>query len=109
MSSPSKPLRWGIVGCGEISHDFAQAMRKCERPNQIYAFAASKLEKAQELKTKLGYVDARAYGSYEELFADPNVGKSYIRDYWGVPFLRPAKVFWKTGFWIEKQWQWTGS
>lgn len=34
-SEPKQPLRWGIIGCGRISHDFVQAMRKCENPNRV--------------------------------------------------------------------------
>lgn len=32
---PKPELRWGIIGCGKISHDFAKAMRKCENPNRV--------------------------------------------------------------------------
>lgn len=28
-------LRWGIVGCGQISFDFVQSMRKCVNPNMV--------------------------------------------------------------------------
>uniref|UniRef100_A0AC34FQF4 Gfo/Idh/MocA-like oxidoreductase N-terminal domain-containing protein n=1 Tax=Panagrolaimus sp. ES5 TaxID=591445 RepID=A0AC34FQF4_9BILA len=74
----SKPLRWGIAGCGQISHDFAQAMRKCTNPNEVYALSASKLEKAVALKNKLGLENVKTYGSYEEMFADENVDVVYV-------------------------------
>lgn len=30
-------LRWGILGCGEISHDFVTAMRLCTHTNLVSA------------------------------------------------------------------------
>ena len=71
-----KDLKWGIVGCGLISHDFTKAMKNCEHSNKIYALAASKKEKADKLKKELDLDDSViTYGSYEELYADKNVGK----------------------------------
>lgn len=28
-------LKWGILGCGRIAHDFARAMRNCKRKNRV--------------------------------------------------------------------------
>ena len=62
-------------------------MRKCVHPNQIYAFSASKLEKAIELKNELGYIDAKAYGSYEEMFADENVGTIFYKRFFTKTYI----------------------
>ncbi|KAI1696282.1 oxidoreductase family, NAD-binding rossmann fold domain-containing protein [Ditylenchus destructor] len=75
----TKFLRWGILGCGLISHDFVRAMRMCERPNKVAAVAtANSLERAQEFANKLKLDDVIAYGSYEELLKDQNVDIVYI-------------------------------
>lgn len=29
------PLRWGIIGCGKICHDFVLAQRLSERPHKV--------------------------------------------------------------------------
>lgn len=76
----SKPLRWGIISCGTISHDFSHAMRHCKNPNRITAVAtANSLERAQEFVQKLGLgSDTKAFGSYEELLNWPEVDIVYI-------------------------------
>jgi dihydrodiol dehydrogenase / D-xylose 1-dehydrogenase (NADP) len=72
-------LKWGIVGCGKISHDFAKAMKNCVNPNKIHALAASKKEKADKLKKELELDDnVVTYGSYDEIFADKNIDVLYI-------------------------------
>ena len=74
---PKQELRWGIIGCGRISHDFAQAMHKCRNPNRVVAVAASSMDRALDFRKDLG-LDAIAYGSYEELLADPQIDAVYI-------------------------------
>jgi len=74
-------LNWGIVGCGLISHDFAQAMRKCIHPNKLVAIASSDKQKAENLAEKIrkyGHEDFMVYGSYAEIFSDSNVDIVYI-------------------------------
>ncbi|KAE9553383.1 hypothetical protein FO519_003393 [Halicephalobus sp. NKZ332] len=72
-------LRWGIVGCGEISHDFAQAMRKCVNNNKIVAVAARDCDRAENFKKKLNLDQSvKVYGSYDELFEDKDVDVVYI-------------------------------
>uniref|UniRef100_A0A914DLA3 Trans-1,2-dihydrobenzene-1,2-diol dehydrogenase n=1 Tax=Acrobeloides nanus TaxID=290746 RepID=A0A914DLA3_9BILA len=72
-------LRWGIIGCGQISFDFVQAMRKCVHPHMIVAIAASNWEKAKNLKQVLCLGEGvTVYGSYEELLANANVEVVYI-------------------------------
>ena len=72
-------LRWGIVGCGNISHDFTQAMRKCVNNNKVVAVAARNVDRAENFKKELNLDQSvKVYGSYEELFNDPNVDVVYI-------------------------------
>ena len=67
--------RWGILSAGLICNDFAVAVATLfsTEEHEIVAVAARKLEAAQEF-AKIHNV-ANAYGSYEELVKDPNVGK----------------------------------
>ncbi|TYZ57084.1 hypothetical protein PybrP1_010456 [[Pythium] brassicae (nom. inval.)] len=68
-------LRWGFIGCGKISNDFANALKAVPGAH-LRACAARSLSSAQEFATIHGF--AQAYGSYEELAADPQVDAVYI-------------------------------
>lgn len=71
------PLRWGILGAGKISHDFlvgTSVLPKSE--HQVVAVAARNLENAQKVATT--HQIPKAYGSYEELVKDPEIGKKVI-------------------------------
>jgi predicted dehydrogenase len=68
-------LRWGVLGVAGIAvKKVIPAMQKGER-TIITAIASRKIEKAQEAAAKLGI--AQAYGSYEELLADPSIDAIY--------------------------------
>lgn len=96
------PTRWGICSAGKISHDFLVALRTLPPeehlvgrggswvgwggvtpltppsppvppPPQAVAVAARELSRAQQYAQLHGV--ARAYGSYEELARDPQVGE----------------------------------
>jgi dihydrodiol dehydrogenase / D-xylose 1-dehydrogenase (NADP) len=73
-----KELKWGIIGCGNISHDFAVAMGQCKNPHKITAVGARSLSAASEFCKANGLTDPKAYGSYEELLKDDNVDVVYI-------------------------------
>lgn len=75
----SSALRWGILGCGLISHDFVRAMRLCAKPNKVTAVAtADSLERAQKFAKELELKEVKAYGNYDELLADKEVDIVYI-------------------------------
>uniref|UniRef100_A0AC34R5Z6 Gfo/Idh/MocA-like oxidoreductase N-terminal domain-containing protein n=1 Tax=Panagrolaimus sp. JU765 TaxID=591449 RepID=A0AC34R5Z6_9BILA len=75
----SEELRWGIIGCGLISHDFVLSMKNCKTKNKIVAVAARNLEKAENFKTQTNLENSVVvYGSYDELLADKNVDIVYI-------------------------------
>ena len=64
------PLRWGILGCGRVSHDFVQAMKHI--PNAtVVACAARDLSRAQEFAHK--HAVAQAYDNYDDLLANDKV------------------------------------
>uniref|UniRef100_A0A2K6FX25 Dihydrodiol dehydrogenase n=1 Tax=Propithecus coquereli TaxID=379532 RepID=A0A2K6FX25_PROCO len=66
-------LCWGIVSAGLISSDFTAVLRTLPRSeHQVVAVAARDLSRAKEFARK--YDIPKAYGSYEELAKDPNVG-----------------------------------
>jgi len=73
--SELKPIRWGILACGNIANTFAKALKEVEGC-ELHAVAARDAERAQAFAHEHGA--ARAYGSYEALLADPEVDAVYI-------------------------------
>ena len=71
-----KMIKWGVLGTAYIfERDTAEGMRQAENC-ELYAIAGRSLEKAEAFKEKYGF--QKAYGSYEELLADPEVGAVYV-------------------------------
>ena len=70
-------IRWGVMGTGWIAEKFCGALRSLEGYGaQLYAVGSRKKETADAFAARHGF--ARAYASYEELAADPNVDVVYI-------------------------------
>ena len=68
-------IRWGIWGTGAMAHAFVQDLALA--PGAVVGGIASRhLATAQEAARELGV--ARAYGSYEELLADPSIDIVYV-------------------------------
>lgn len=68
-------VRWGILGAGWIAGQMVDSLR--ETRQEVVAVGSRDLARAE------GFVDehcagARAYGSYEELVADPSVDVVYV-------------------------------
>ncbi|HET6626405.1 MAG TPA: Gfo/Idh/MocA family oxidoreductase [Nocardioidaceae bacterium] len=70
-----RPVRWGILATGKIAHAFAENLSLLPEA-EIAAVAARRPESAQEFAKKYGV--PRAYGSYAELMADPDVDVVYV-------------------------------
>lgn len=66
---------WGILGCGGIARHMASALRDVKDAH-LLACAARTLSRAEKLALEFGV--QRAYGSYEQLAADPDVDIVYI-------------------------------
>ena len=68
-------VRWGVLGAANIAvRKVVPAMQRGER-SEVVAIASRDVEKARAATGPLGI--ARAYGSYEELLADPDVEAIY--------------------------------
>ena len=74
MNSLNK-IKWGIIGCGRIAHKFASDLALIEDAT-LTAVASRSYEKADEFAQK--HKAKKAYGSYDELFLDPDVDIVYI-------------------------------
>ncbi|HXG64898.1 MAG TPA: Gfo/Idh/MocA family oxidoreductase [Blastocatellia bacterium] len=71
-----KKVRWGVLGVAKIAvKKVIPAMQRGEW-TEVIAIASRDANKAQEAARALGI--PRAYGSYEELLADPEVEAVYI-------------------------------
>lgn len=69
------PLKWGILGCGRVSHDFCQALKHL--PTQhVVACAARSADSAQEFAAK--HTIPQSFGSYDDMLQDPNVEIVYV-------------------------------
>jgi predicted dehydrogenase len=68
-------LRWGIVGTGWIATVFAEALTQSVH-GEKRAVASRTRERAEAFRDRYGM--AKAYGSYRELFADPEIDAVYI-------------------------------
>lgn len=64
--------RWGIASAGKISSDFATAMKALQDDHRLVAVAARSLADAQTFAEN--HQVEKAYGSYQELAKDPDVG-----------------------------------
>lgn len=67
-------VKFGIMGAGKIAHKFAKAILGINE--YLYAIASRDLGRAQEFASI--YELEKAYGSYAEMLADPNVHCVYI-------------------------------
>ena len=69
-----KKLNWGILGTGWIAHEMGEALNEVN--GEIYAVCATTLENAQKYAEE--FQVTKAYGSADEMIADPNVDIVYI-------------------------------
>jgi dihydrodiol dehydrogenase / D-xylose 1-dehydrogenase (NADP) len=70
-----KTFEWGILGPGNIAHRFATDLEKLPEA-KLAAVGSRSAERARTFAAEFGA--DRAYGSYEELAADPDVDAIYI-------------------------------
>lgn len=68
-------MKIGVLGTGNIIKSIAPTLAKMENA-QCYAIASRTQERANEAAAEYGF--EKAYGSYEELVADPEVELIYI-------------------------------
>lgn len=71
-----KKIRWGILSTGTIAHNFAKTVRQMDENRELSAVASRTAEKARAFAAEYGI--SKAYGSYEELAADPEIDAVYI-------------------------------
>ncbi len=67
-------MNFGIIGLGHIANKFAETINYLNEC--LYAVASRDIEKARDFKNK--YNSYKFYGSYEELFNDPNIDIIYL-------------------------------
>ena len=70
-----KTMRVGYIGAGNISGQMAETIAQMSEVEN-YAVAARDPERAREFAERWGF--SHAYGSYEELLADPDVDLVYV-------------------------------
>jgi len=68
-------LRWGIIGPGGIAHRFAREVAQYTA-STIHAVGSRSAERARSFAAEFGI--ERAYGSYADLVADPEVDAVYV-------------------------------
>ncbi|MEN8155626.1 MAG: Gfo/Idh/MocA family oxidoreductase [Bacteroidota bacterium] len=71
----TEKIKWGIVSTGNISGKFAEALQQLDEA-ELLAVASRDVKTAREFAGRYGI--SKAYGSYAELAADPEVDVVYI-------------------------------
>lgn len=71
------PLRWGILGTGNIARQFVEGLRGARRGVAV-AVGSRTAEKAAAFVAANGVSDAAAHGDYAALIADPRVEAVYV-------------------------------
>ncbi|MGN7762195.1 Gfo/Idh/MocA family protein [Paenibacillus sp. 22594] len=72
----TQKLRWGIMGCAQIATGSVMPAIQESETGVIQAVASRGLDKSSAVAKEFGV--PQAYGSYEEMLADPNVDAVYI-------------------------------
>ena len=75
MSQDPQTIRWGIIGPGRIARTFASDLAHAEHAS-LNAVASRQLASARGFAREFNI--ERAYGSYAELFNDPDIDAVYI-------------------------------
>jgi len=75
VNSAEFTLRWGFLGSGNITSDWAKCLKEVPGA-ELTAVAARSVEKAADFAKQHGV--AKSYGSYTELVADPDVDIVYV-------------------------------
>lgn len=68
-------LRWGVLGCAGIAAKAVIPAIQSSRLGRVEAIASRDIDKARKMAMRFGI--ATAYGSYEELLADPAIDAIY--------------------------------
>ncbi len=91
-------VRFGILGAGNIAHRFAASLAYEARASLVAASCRS-TEKAERFLAEVTHAEgARAYGSHDELLADPAVDVIYLalphacHHDWAIAALRAGKA-----------------
>lgn len=74
MKAEKQLLNWGLLGTARINRGLIPALRKAKR-SRLFAVASRDTEKAQAYAAE--WKIPQAYGSYDELLADPDVDVVY--------------------------------
>src|SRR5688572_1928296 len=69
-------LRWGVLGVANIASEKVIPAMQRGAYTEVTAIASRNLDRARQAASELGL--AKAYGSYEELLADPDIDAIYI-------------------------------
>jgi dihydrodiol dehydrogenase / D-xylose 1-dehydrogenase (NADP) len=71
------PLRWGLLGCGRVSHDFCQALKHLPTASVVAcATNDGKIDRPQAFADT--HKITTAYKTYQELVQDPDVDIVYV-------------------------------
>ena len=91
-------VRFGILGAGNIAHRFAASLAH-ETRAQLVAAGCRTVAKAESFLAEVPCAaDARAYGSYDELLADPSIDAIYLalphafHKEWAIRAMRAGKA-----------------
>lgn len=68
-------LNWGVLGAAKIAREKVIPAMSNSAEYQVYGIASRNLDRAKETAKQLGI--PKAYGSYEELIADPEIQVVY--------------------------------
>src|SRR5512137_1757879 len=69
-----RKLRWGLLSTAQINKAIIPGLQSSQK-NELYAVASRSKEHADEYARMYGI--PHAYGSYEDLLADPNIDVIY--------------------------------
>ncbi len=70
-----RPIRWGIIATGSIAHKFASDLALAPDA-ELTAVGSRRMESAETFSAQYGA--RRAYGSYADVAADPDVDVVYV-------------------------------
>src|SRR3954452_21695920 len=71
----SEPVKWGVLGVAKIATEKVIPAMQRGALSRIEAIASREVSRAKEAAAALGI--PKAYGSYEELLADPEIEAIY--------------------------------